>query len=143
MKISKYLTYFLRDFLVICICFMVITAILSSSLSIGTVNISLMFQSILIALAFTFYKFALVNHYGLEEKTQRYSFYICFVLASMMIILWLVFFVPSVDKSLLITSAFIIVITKGLVYVMMHIDSQAQAKQLNEKLGQAKIHGSK
>lgn len=138
MKISQYLNRFLRDFLVACGCLMVIITILFSIHPTVTINTSPFWQIIVIALSFTFYKFALLNKYESGEKSQLISFSICFFLASMMIILWLWFFCPGVDKNLLLSYIFVIVIIKGLVYAMMYSDGNKQAKLVNEKLRQYK-----
>ncbi|MBC8059179.1 MAG: DUF3021 family protein [Clostridiaceae bacterium] len=138
MKISEYLKWFVRDFLVACGLFMVIISIFLSINSTGQIGTSLFWQIILIALAFTFYKFALVNSYEIGKKTQMVSFSVCFVLASLMIILWLWFFSPIFDIDKLIAYTLVIVIVKGLVYAMMYSDGHKQAKQLNEKLSRYK-----
>jgi hypothetical protein len=144
MKISKYLGYILKDFLVAYGCLIIVVAIFVAIYSTETINSSLLGQIILIASAYTFFKFALVNKYELGKKAQMINFFICFVLADVMIILWLWFFNSSkiIDKSLLIIFALVILVVKGAVYAMIYIDGQIQAKQLNEKLSVYKRVGS-
>jgi hypothetical protein len=144
MKISKYLGYILKDFLVAYGCLIIVVAIFVAIYSTETINSSLLGQIILIASAYTFFKFALVNKYALGKKAQMINFFICFVLADVMIILWLWFFNSSkiIDKSLLIIFALVILVVKGAVYAMIYIDGQIQAKQLNEKLSVYKRVGS-
>ena len=64
------------------------------------------------------------------------SFYICFILADVMIVLWLWFFSPSkiVDRTLIFAYIIVILVVKGLVYIMLNKDGQSQAKLLNERL---------
>lgn len=144
MKISKYLACFLRDFLVACGFLMVINTIIFSIYSIKIIDSSLLWQIILGAIAYTLFKFALVNKYELEEKAQMISFYICFLLADIPVILWIWFFSPSkiVNINLIIIYIIITIVVKGAVYVMMYINGHTQAKQLNEKLNEYKNDGS-
>ena len=140
MKISKYLGYILKDFFAAYGCLMVIVAMYLAIYSTETISTSLLFQIILAASAYTLFKFALVNKYELGKKAQMISFTVCFILADVMILIWLWFFSPGkiLDKNLLILYFLIILVVKGAVYAMMYIDSQAQAKQLNEKLREYK-----
>ena len=140
MKISKYLGYILKDFFAAYGCLMVIVAMYLAIYSTETISTSLLFQIILAASAYTLFKFALVNKYELGKKAQMISFTVCFILADVMILVWLWFFSPGkiMDKNLLILYFLIILVVKGAVYAMMYIDSQAQAKQLNEKLREYK-----
>jgi len=66
------------------------------------------------------------------------SFYICFIMADIMIILWLWFFSTSkiVDTNLMICYVIVILVVKRLVYAMIYSDGYKQAKQLNEKLNE-------
>lgn len=140
MKISKYMECILKDFFEAYGCLMVIVAIYLRIYSLEIISTSLLFQIILAALAYTFFKFALVNKYELEKKAQMISFYICFVLADVMVLIWLWFFSPGkiMDKNLIIIYFIIILVVKGAVYAMMYIDGKTQAKKLNEKLREYK-----
>lgn len=97
---------------------------------------SLLCQIILVASAFTFFKFAFVNKYELEKTSQMLNLLVCSTLADIMIMLWLHFFSPSkvFDLNLIIAYIVVILIVKGFIYVVTYIDGQKQAKQLNEKL---------
>lgn len=140
MKNGKYLECLFKEFLTACGCLMIINMVLLSISSIKTIDYSLFWQIILGALAYTLFKFALANKYELEEKTQIISFYICFLLYDIPIILWLWFFSPSkiVNIDLIIIYIVIALIVKGVVCVMMHINGHTQARQLNEKLKEYK-----
>lgn len=144
MKISRYLYYILKDFFAATGSLMMVTAIFMVIYSVKTFNTLLLWQIILVASAYTFFKFSLVNKYELGKKFQMISFYICFVLADLMIILLLCSFSPgkSNDISHIIAYVITILIVKGLVYSMMYIDGRTQAKQLNEKLNQYKNDAS-
>jgi hypothetical protein len=136
MKISKYLGQFFKEPFTAYGCLMVITAIFLEIYFKGTTSTSIFRQILLIASAYTFFKFALVNRYDLGKKAQMISFYICFILADIMIISWIWFFSPGklVNKDYLIIYVIVFLVIKVLVYIMMHIDGRAQAKQLNERL---------
>lgn len=144
MSINKYLTYFLRDFLIAFGCLMAVASMLLALYSTRTINTSLLYQLILVALVYTFYKFGLVNTHELGKKAQMISFTICFLLADVMILLWLCFFSPNkiTDKSTIIAYILVFIIVKGAVYIMMQVDGKRTAKQLNVKLGEYKNGGS-
>jgi apolipoprotein N-acyltransferase len=144
MKISKYLACFFKDFFTTCGCLMVITSMFLTTYSTETIEASTLFQIILVALSYTFFKFAFANKYELGKKAQMISFAICFMLADMPIILWLFLFSPGkiLDINVLITYILVILIVKGAVYAMMYIDGNKQAKQVNEKLSEYKNGGN-
>ncbi|MDQ0196635.1 hypothetical protein [Paenibacillus wynnii] len=138
MKVKKYLMYLLKDFIVSSGCLMIITLIILTLTSIDTIKTSLLWQIVLIASAYTFFKNSLVNTHELGKKTQMITFGTCFVLADVMVILWLWFFSTgnSMNSSLLVAYIIVILLVKGLVYAMMYSDGQKEAKQLNEKLSE-------
>jgi len=144
MKTNKYLMCLLKDFFTTCGCLILITVSILAVYSIKTINISLLWRVILVASAYTFFKFALVNNYELGKKEQMLNFFICFTLADVMIIILLCFLAPgkSNDLSHIMVYAITIILVKGLVYAMIYSDGKTQAKQLNEKLIQYKNHGS-
>lgn len=74
----------------------------------------------------------------LGKRAQRISFYICFVLADVIVIAWLWFFSSSqvMDREILVAFVLVILVVKGMVYAMMHIDGLKEAKRLNEKLSE-------
>lgn len=140
MKISKYLGCFLKDFFTACGYLMAITAMFLKIYSVETINSSLLWQVILVGLSYTFFKFAFANKYELGKKAHMISFAICFMLADMPILIWLWLFSPSkiMDINVLMCYLIIILIVKGMVFAMMYIDGNKQAKQVNEKLNQYK-----
>ena len=140
MKPSKYLRYISKDFFQACGFLMIINAIFLRIYSTNTIKTSLLWQIILGALAYTFFKCALVNEHELGKKAQMINFTICSLLADIMVILWLWFFSPSkaVDINLIIFYIIVIVIVKIGVYALMYNNGKQQAKQLNEKLSNYK-----
>lgn len=138
MNISKYLACFLKDFFLACGCLLVIVTLFLGISAIKTIDTSLLWQMIIIASAYTFFKTGLLNKYELEKKMQVLNFTICHLLAEFLIIAWLWFFSPNkmVDAKLMIGYSIIVIIVNGSVYTMMYMDGQQQAKQINEKLSQ-------
>ncbi len=138
MKISKYLTCMLKDFFMVYGCLAIIVSIFLGIYSVETMNSTVLWQLILIAAAYTLFKFAFANKYELAKKAQLINFTLCSVLASIMVVLWLFLFSPSkiMDRNLMMMYVAIIFIVKGAVYAMMYTDGHKQAKQLNEKLNQ-------
>ncbi|MRN52947.1 DUF3021 domain-containing protein [Paenibacillus monticola] len=140
MKISKYLSYMLKDFLIASGFLTVIAAIVLALSSSGTIQASLLGQIVLIAAAFTCFKYALVNTHELGKKAGIISFYVCFIMADVFLILWLWFFSSRqiFDRDLLLSYTVVILLVKGVVFTMMHMDGQNEAKQLNQKLSEYK-----
>lgn len=138
MKISKYLTCMLKDFFMAYGCLAIIASIFLGIYSLETMRSALLWQLILIAAAYTLFKFAFANKYELPKKAQLVNFTLCSILASIMVVLWLFLFSPSkmMDKSLLLMYVSVILVVKGAVYAMMYADGHKQAKQLNEKLNE-------
>lgn len=136
MKISQYLGYILKDFFTAFGGLMVMVAIYLGVYSVGTISASLLCQIILAALAVTFLKYTFANKYELKQKAQLISFSVCFVLADVMILMWLFLFSPGklVDKNMVLIYFLVILIVKGAVYAMMYVDSKTQAEQLNRKI---------
>lgn len=138
MRFSQYLKYFLKDTFKASGCLMIITAIFLELNSIETIKTSLLWQIIVIASAYTFFKFAFVNNLDLGKKAQLIIFIICSTLANIMVVLWLYLISPNIDSNLIIMYIIAILIVKGAAFAMMYIDGQEQAKQLNEKLSEYK-----
>ncbi|GKU26658.1 DUF3021 domain-containing protein [Clostridium folliculivorans] len=140
MKINEYLKFMLKDFLKAFGFLMIIVTIYFSSNSITVIETSLLWQIILVSSAYVFFKFAFVNKYDLDKKTQNINLFVCSTLADVAILAWLWLFSPNraVDSNTMILYAIIIFSVKVLVFSMMHIDGQSQAKQLNEKLNEYK-----
>ena len=138
MKLSKYLMFVLKDFIVACGSLMILVLLILTLNSIDTINTSLLWQIVLGASVYTFFKNALVNTHELEKRTEMITFCICFVLADVMLLLWLWFFSANsnMDSGMLVAYLIVIVSVKGLVYAMMYSDGKNEAKQLNEKLSE-------
>lgn len=136
MKISKYLGYILKDFFTAFGGLIFLVLMYLTIYSVETINISLLFQMILFAAAFTLFRYALINKFELTKKAQMISFFGCSTIADIMILIWLFFFSPGKihDLSLIMIYFIVIICVKGGVYAMMYIDGKAQEKQLNEKL---------
>lgn len=143
MKISEYLKGFFKEFLIACGVLMLISMVILGLNSIETIDFSFFWQVILGASAYTLIKFTFANKYELEEKAQKISFYICFLLYEIPIILWLCFFSPShiVNANLIAIYIIIAIVIKGMVSVMMHVNIHEQARQLNEKLNEYNKYG--
>jgi len=90
MKVSNYVKEILKDFLLSYGCLMVIVALFFLIYSSDTIKPTLLWQIILLALAYTFFKFAFVNKYELEKKVQMISLFVCSTLADIMIILMVI-----------------------------------------------------
>ena len=138
MRLSQYLKQFLKEFFTACGCLMIIASIFWEINSIDTIKTSLLWQMIIIAAAFTLFKFSFANNLDLGKKNQLILFTIFTTLADIMVVLWLCLFSPNIDSDIVILYIIVILIVKGAVFAMMYIDGQRQAKQLNEKLSEYK-----
>lgn len=138
MEISQYVKHFLVELFKTCGCLMIGISIFLGIYSIETMKSSLLWQIIIIASAYTLFKFAFVNNLDLGKKAQLILFTIYSTLADIMVVLWLYLFSPNIDSNLIIIYIIVILIVKGGVFAMMYIDGQKQAKQLNEKLNEYK-----
>lgn len=141
MKYNECLKPLLKDIFQASGCLLIIAAILLGANSIEIINTSLLWQIIIIALAYTLYKFAFANNLDLGKRDQLISFTICSILADIIVVVWLWLFtqpVPAVDNELIIIYIIIIIVVKGAVYAMMYTDGQKEARQLNERLGEYK-----
>jgi hypothetical protein len=139
-KTSKYISFIVKDLFVACGFLTVLTAVVLALSSTETINGSLLVQLILGASAFTCFKYALVNTHEVEKRAQTISFYICYILADVFVILWLWLFAtgPLMDKGVLVPFVIVVLVVKSMVYGMMHIDGKREAKQLNQKLDEYK-----
>lgn len=138
MRLSQYLKQFLKKFFTACGCLMIIASMFLWINSIDTIKTSLLWQMIIIAAAFTLFKFSFANNLDFGKKNQLIIFTIFTTLADIMVVLWLCLFSPNIDSNIVILYIIVILIVKGAVFVMMYIDGQRQAKQINEKLSEYK-----
>lgn len=139
----KYVSLFVKDLLVACGGLMVLAAVVLALNSTEMIRGSLLVQLFLGASAFTCFRYALVNMYEVDPKVQTISFYLCFILADVLVLLWLWLFAdgPLMDKGVLVPFVIVILVVKSMVYAMMHIDGKREAKQLNQKLNEYKQGG--
>lgn len=139
----KYVSLFVKDLLMACGGLMVVAAIVLALSSTEMIRGSLLVQLFLAASAFTCFRYALVNMYEVDPKVQTISFYLCFFLADVLVIVWLWLFAdgPLMDKGVLVPFVIVILVVKSMVYAMMHIDEKREAKQLNLKLDEYKRSG--
>lgn len=140
MEINKYLKCLVKDFITACGFLMIVVLAVLTTYSIDIIKVSLLWQIVLVASAFTFLKLAFVNKFELRRNAQMIQLTICSTVADIMIILWLFLFSPGKinDKNLIMMYIIIIFIVKGAVYAMTYIDGKKQAEQINEKLNQYK-----
>ncbi|MBL4930702.1 DUF3021 family protein [Clostridium paridis] len=145
MEIREYLKSMVKDFITACGFLMVLMAIYLGLYSITEINVSFLFQIIIIALSFTFYKFAFINKFELKEKANIINFSICTTLADIMIIVWLWLFSPRniIDNENIVVYIIIIFVVKAVVFAMMYINGREEAKELNEKLNEYKKSAAK
>lgn len=139
----KYVSLFVKDLLMACGGLMVVAAIVLTLSSTEMIRGSLLVQLLLAASAFTCFRYALVNMYEVDPRVQTISFYFCFILADVLVIVWLWLFAdgPLMDKGMLVPFVIVILVVKSMVYAMMHIDEKREAKQLNLKLDEYKRSG--
>ena len=145
MEIREHLKSMMKDFFTACGCLMVLMAIYFGLYSITEINTSFLFQIIIIALSFTFYKVAFINKFELKEKANIINFSICTTLADIMIIVWIWLFSPRniIDNENIVGYIIIIFVVKAVVFAMMYINGREEAKELNEKLNEYKKSAAK
>lgn len=136
MTISKYFKNLFKNFFVACGCLMTIVTIFMAIHSTEIIEISLIWQIILVAFAYAFLKLAFVNEDELGKKVQMLFFIINLSLAEVIVMIWLLFFSPGriMNINLIMVYVFSLIIVKGLVYKMIYINGEKHAKQINEKL---------
>jgi Ca2+/Na+ antiporter len=90
----------------------------------------------LFSLAYVFFKLAFINKNDINKKVRLITFNVFLTLSELMILLWLLFFSPGkvMNINLLLAYIFALVIVKFLVYTMMSINGEKEAKLINEKL---------
>lgn len=135
----KFISYFknsLKDFFISSGFLMVIITMISGIYSEETIRTSLLFQIMLFSLAYVFLKLAFMNKNEMSKKVQLIIFNVCLTLSELMILLWLLFFSPgkAMNIELILIYIFALVIVKVLVYTMMSINGEKEAKLINEKL---------
>ncbi|WP_068786433.1 hypothetical protein [Paenibacillus phocaensis] len=140
MKIGRYLSHLIKDWMIASGGLTVMTAIYLSVSTTERISATWLWQIVIAAAAFTFYKYALVNKYEpeLSPKVQIISFALCYALAAVMLLLWLWLASPNpmIDTELLWILIAVILVVKGMAYAMMFIDGHKEARQLNQKLSE-------
>lgn len=129
MNKTRYMVDFLRDFLIACVCLLIVIALLMGGSFIKSFNLSILWQVMLIASAFVFFKLAFVNKYGLEKKSQAINFLVFSIPADIMVILWMYLYSPSkvLNPTLIGIYIIVILIVKAIVYAMMLSDNKKHA----------------
>ncbi len=136
MKLSIYLKHIQKDFFTACGYLTVIALIFLALYSQTTFDTTLMWQIVLVALTYTFFKFAFVNQYGLDDQAQMMSYFICALLGDITLSILLTFFTPGGGHTwgAFMGLVLVFVVMKLMVYPMMYKNAKEQAKILNEKL---------
>lgn len=136
MKTYKYLKTFLKDFFMVSGFIMVVGTLFSVIYSIKIINVSHLYQIILVASAYSFIKLAFANKDELDKKVQMLFFVSSFAIAEMIIFLWLWFFSPGkfISNNLMIVYMIILSLVEGIVYIMMYRNGLRNAKLINDRL---------
>ncbi|OVE65816.1 DUF3021 domain-containing protein [Clostridium diolis] len=140
MKFIGYLKNSLKDFFISSGFLMILITTISAIYSKETIETSQLFQIMLFSLAYVFFKLAFINKNDINKKVRLITFNVFLTLSELMILLWLLFFSPGkvMNINLLLAYIFALVIVKFLVYTMMSINGEREAKLINEKLIQYK-----
>jgi Ca2+/Na+ antiporter len=136
MKFIGYLKNSLKDFFIYSGFLMILITTISAIYSKETIETSQLFQIMLFSLAYVFFKLAFINKNDINKKVRLITFNVFLTLSELMILLWLLFFSPGkvMNINLLLAYIFALVIVKFLVYTMMSINGEKEAKLINEKL---------
>jgi Ca2+/Na+ antiporter len=136
MKFIGYLKNSLKDFFISSGFLMILITTISAIYSKETIETSQLFQIMLFSLAYVFFKLAFINKNDINKKVRLITFNVFLNLSELMILLWLLFFSPGkvMNINLLLAYIFALVIVKFLVYTMMSINGEKEAKLINEKL---------
>ncbi|ABR35839.1 DUF3021 family protein [Clostridium beijerinckii] len=136
MKFIGYLKNSLKDFFISSGFLMILITTISAIYSKETIETSQLFQIMLFSLAYVFFKLAFINKNDINKKVRLITFNVFLTLSELMILLWLLFFSPGkvMNINLLLAYIFALVIVKFLVYTMMSINGEKEAKLINEKL---------
>lgn len=140
MKFIGYLKNSLKDFFISSGFLMILITMISAIYSKETIETSQLFQIMLFSLAYVFFKLAFINKNDINKKVRLITFNVFLTLSELMILLWLLFFSPGkvMNINLLLAYIFALVIVKFLVYTMMSINGEREAKLINKKLIQYK-----
>lgn len=136
MSISKYLKNILRNFFISSGCLITITTIISWMYGLERIEISQVGQILFMSLAYAFLKLAFVSEDELGKRGQLIYFNVNLSIAEVILLSWLLFFSPGkiMDINLLILYIVVIGAAKILVYKMMRINGEKNAKLINLKL---------
>lgn len=145
MKIEQYIGYLIKDFIMIYGSLMVIISGYLALISVETITLSIIWQIVMVTLAFTFYKYAFTNKLDLGKKAHLISFFVSATLGDLLIIMWLFLFTPGrINRpSLMISYIIVMILVKGMVYAMLYHDGKVQAKKFNEKLTEIRSNSKK
>lgn len=136
MTLRIYLGHLRKDFFTACGYLTGAAAIFLALNSVTVISTTLLWQIVLTALAFTLFKFAFVNQYGLDDRAQMYSYFICALLADIALAVLLNYFSPGGEHNLsgFLTLILVFLVMKALVYPMMYMNAKEQAREFNHKL---------
>ncbi|NYD11483.1 Ca2+/Na+ antiporter [Clostridium beijerinckii] len=134
MKFIGYLKNSLKDFFISSGFLMILITTISAIYSKETIETSQLFQIMLFSLAYVFFKLAFINKNDINKKVRLITFNVFLTLSELMILLWLLFFSPGkvMNINLLLAYIFALVIVKFLVYTMMSINGEREAKLINK-----------
>ncbi|MBE6086451.1 MAG: DUF3021 family protein [Clostridium beijerinckii] len=140
MKFIGYLKNSLKDFFISSGFLTILITTISAIYSKKTIETSQLFQIMLFSLAYVFFKLAFINKNDINKKVRLITFNVFLTLSELMILLWLLFFSPGkvMNINLLLAYIFALVIVKFLVYTIMSINGEKEAKLINKKLIQYK-----
>lgn len=136
MSIIKYIKSILKNYFQATGCLMTFYLIFSWMYRVESIEISILGQILFIALAYAFLKLAFVSEDELGKRGQLIYFNVNLSIAEVILLSWLLFFSPGkiMDINLLILYIVVIAAAKILVYKMMRINGEKNAKLINQKL---------
>lgn len=138
MDVGQYVKPIVSDIFKACGCLLIIMALLLGINSSEIIRPVLLWQIIVLAVAFALFKVAYTNPYDLTGKRQLIVFSLCTLLADILLVLWLSMVSPSTDSSLILPYLVVILLVKGVVFAMMYVDGEKEARRINQKLSEYK-----
>ncbi|SHI77234.1 Protein of unknown function [Propionispora hippei DSM 15287] len=143
MDVGQYIKPIVSDIFKACGCLLIIMALFLGINSSEIIRPVLLWQIIVLSAAFALFKVAYTNPLDLTGKRQVIVFSLCTLLADILIVLWLFMISPNTDSSIILAYIVVIFIVKGVVFAMMYIDGEKEARQINEKLSEYKNNTEK
>lgn len=136
MTIKAYVLHMQKDFFTACGYLTGAATVFLTLNPPAILTMTLLWQILLTALTFTFYKFAFVNQYELDDRAQMFSYFICSLLADISIAVLLNYFTPGGEHNLsgFMTLILAFIVIKAMVYPLMYLNAKEQAREFNKKL---------